>query len=177
MADLKTYIHSSSEQGLSSITTIIVGSQGVVLIDPPFLIPDAKSVIQWVKKTTPLPLKAVFVTHHHPDHFFSANPILEAWPEAQFLAAPYVRAGIDREYDEKVEYWPKVMGKDNVPEAPRKPDVFNFSFFTLTGNEESPICLLGPLQGDAIDHTLFWLPTERTIVCGDAIYARSTHVW
>jgi len=174
---LQTHIHVSSEQGLSSITTLIVGSKSAALIDPPFLIPDAKSIVKWIKDKTSLPLKAVFVTHHHPDHFFSANPILEAFPDSRFLAAPYVRAGIDREYEEKVKYWPSVMGKEMVPEQPRKPDVFEHSFFVLDGDEQSPICLLGPVQGDSVDQTLFWLPTEKTIVCGDVIYARSTHVW
>ncbi|KAH7419410.1 beta-lactamase-like protein [Cadophora sp. MPI-SDFR-AT-0126] len=174
---LQTHIHSSSEKGLSSVTTLIVGAKSAILIDPPFLIPDANSVVSWIKKTTNLPLKAVFVTHHHPDHYFSANPILSAHPGAKFYAAPYVRAGIDREYDEKVKFWPTVYGKENVPENPRKPDPYPYSFILLEGNESSPIMLLGPVQGDSVDNTLFWLPSERTIVVGDALYGRSTHVW
>ncbi|PVH89513.1 Metallo-hydrolase/oxidoreductase [Cadophora sp. DSE1049] len=174
---LQTHIHSSSEKGLSSVTTLIVGAKSAILIDPPFLIPDANSVVSWIEKTTDLPLKAVFVTHHHPDHYFSANPILSAHPSAKFYAAPYVRAGIDREYDEKVKFWPTVFGKENVPENPRKPDPYPYSFILLEGNESSPIMLLGPVQGDSVDNTLFWLPSERTIVVGDALYGRSTHLW
>ncbi|KAF7114152.1 hypothetical protein CNMCM5793_007730 [Aspergillus hiratsukae] len=174
---LQTYHHASSTKGLSSITTLIVGTSESILIDPPFLIPDALSVVHWIKEITANPLKAVFVTHHHPDHFFSANPILDAFPTAKFYAAPYVLEGINREYDDKVKYWPTVFGRENVPEAPKKPEEFNFSFFLLNGNPESPVVLLGPLQGDSVDHTIFWLPTEKTVVCGDAIYGRSTHVW
>jgi len=85
-------------------------------------------------------------------------------------------AGIEREYDEKIKFWPTVYGK-LVPESPTKPTAFEHSLFVLEGNEQSPVILLGPLQGDSVDHTLFWIPTERTIVCGDAVYARSTHVW
>ncbi|OJJ82712.1 MBL fold metallo-hydrolase [Aspergillus glaucus CBS 516.65] len=174
---LETYHHSSSTRGLSSITTLIVGATESVLIDPPFLIQDAESVVRWVKATTTTPLKAVFVTHHHPDHFFSANPILEAFPSAKFYAAPYVLAGINREYDDKVKYWPSIFGKESVPEAPRKPEAFDFTFFILQGNPENPVMLLGPLQGDSVDHTIFWLPAERTVICGDTVYGRSTHVW
>jgi len=58
-----------SEKGLSSVSTLILGSKSAVLIDPPFLVPDAKAVVEWIKKKTSLPLKAVFVTHHHPDHY------------------------------------------------------------------------------------------------------------
>lgn len=101
---LQTHILSSSEKGLSSITTLIVGDRCAALVDPPFLVPDANAVVKWIKETTDLPLKAIFVTHHHPDHYFSANPILEAFPESKLFAAPYVCAGIDREYDEKVKY-------------------------------------------------------------------------
>ena len=100
---LKTYHVSSSEKGLSSVTTLIVGSKAAALIDPPFLVPDAEAVVAFVKQKTTVPLKCVFVTHHHPDHYFSANPILDAFPESQLFAAPYVCAGIDREYDEKVK--------------------------------------------------------------------------
>jgi len=88
-----------------------------------------------------------------------------------------VCAGIDREYDEKVKFWPTVYGKENVPASPTKPTPFHHSLFVLEGNEQSPVILLGPLQGDSVDHTLFWLPSEKTIICGDAVYARSTHVW
>lgn len=86
---LQTHIISSSETGLSSVTTLIVGSEVAALIDPPFLVPDANAVVDFVKKTTSLPLKCVFVTHHHPDHYFSANPILDAFPGSELFAAPY----------------------------------------------------------------------------------------
>lgn len=177
MAPLKTYIHSSSVKGLSSVTTLVVGDKAAVLFDPPFLVPDAESIVQWIKKTTDLPLRAVFITHHHPDHYFSANPILDAWPKSTMHAAPYVCAGIDREYDEKVIYWPTLFGRENIPEKPRKPTPFEFTFFHIEGNEDSPIILLGPLQGDSVDHTLFWLPKEKVVICGDSVYARSTHAW
>jgi glyoxylase-like metal-dependent hydrolase (beta-lactamase superfamily II) len=175
-APLQTFIHSASDEGLSSITSLIVGSKNAVLIDPPHLIADGRSVVKWIKETTTLPLKAIFVTHHHPDHFYSADIILDAFPAAQLYAAPYVRAGIDREYDDKVVYWNEMLPGKMV-ERPRKPDPYPFSFFVIDGNPESPIMLLGPVQGDTVDHTLFWLPREKTIICGDAVYARSTHVW
>jgi glyoxylase-like metal-dependent hydrolase (beta-lactamase superfamily II) len=177
---LETYFHISSEKGLSSVTSLIIGSKEAILFDPPFLIPDANDTVTWIKQKLEAgnqTLKAIFVTHHHPDHFFSANPILEAFLEARFFAAPYVLAGINKEYDDKVVYWPSIFGRENIPEKPRKPDPFEYTFFVLDGNPESPVHLLGPVQGDSVDHTIFWLPKERTLICGDSVYARSTHVW
>lgn len=173
---LDIYTVSSSVKGLSSVTTVLVGEAGAVVIDPPFLVPDSKAVVDLVKSKTNNPVVAVFVTHHHPDHYFSANPILDAFPNATLYAAPYVCAGIDREYDEKIVYWPSVFG-DEVPKHPTKPTPYPYSFFVLPENPTSLVMLLGPVQGDSVDHTLFWLPRERTIICGDAVYARSTHVW
>ncbi|KAL1614954.1 hypothetical protein SLS56_011971 [Neofusicoccum ribis] len=120
---LKTYHHISSIKGLSSVTTLIVGPNNSILIDPPFLIQDAESVLTWIHTVAPCTnLAAVFVTHHHPDHYFSANPILEDFQSAEFLAAPYVCAGIEREYDEKVQFWPAIYDKENFsPRAPAKP--------------------------------------------------------
>lgn len=86
---LETYTLSSSEKGLSSVTTLIVGTEAAAIIDPPFLIPDANAVVQWAKGKLSVPVKAVFVTHHHPDHYFSANPILDAFPGSRLYAAPY----------------------------------------------------------------------------------------
>lgn len=120
LAHLQTHVHSSSEKGLSSVSTLIVGTKSAILIDRPSLIPDALAIVSWIKSTTPSHLAAVFITHHHPDHCFSANPILEAWPQANF-ATPYVRAGIDCEYVEKVNFWLEVFRRDNVPETPRNP--------------------------------------------------------
>jgi glyoxylase-like metal-dependent hydrolase (beta-lactamase superfamily II) len=193
MPPLRTKIHISSEKGLSSISTLILGSKQAILIDPPFLLADALSIVSFIKSNTNLPLSAVFITHHHPDHYFSANPILDAWPEAKLLAAPYVCAGIEREYDSKVEYWPKVYGKENFHERPpQKPTPFQFSFFQLEGDEDCPVVLLGPVQGDSVDHTLFWIPegvsiddggsggkygAKGLVICGDSVYARTTHVW
>lgn len=65
---LKTQHHISSVKGLSSVTTLITGPTDSILIDPPFLLQDAESVVDWIRTTAPnTNLAAVFVTHHHPD--------------------------------------------------------------------------------------------------------------
>ncbi|KAK4684379.1 hypothetical protein P7C73_g5795, partial [Tremellales sp. Uapishka_1] len=173
---LKTYHHSNSVEGLSSITSLIVGSEGCVVIDAPFLIPDGKAVVKWIQEITSVPVVAIFATHHHPDHYFSANALLEQWPKASFLAAPYVRAGIDREYDDKIIYWPTVFG-DKVYTHPAKPEPYPYSFFIIPGEAQSPVVLIGPVQGDTVDHSMFYLPKEKTLITGDCMYGESIHLW
>lgn len=176
---LRVEYRSSSVMGLNSVTTLIIGSQSAVLVDPPFLVPDAKEVVLWIKSSLNQgqKLHAIWCTHHHPDHYLSANPILDAFPEASFLTAAYVRAGIDREYDEKRVFWPKAFGADKIPEWPAKPEVYPYSLMQLPGDASSPIVILGPIVGDTVDHATLWLPTEKVFVAGDALYGRTTSLW
>lgn len=173
---LKLYTHVASESGLSAVSTLIVGTKGAVIIDPPLLLQDAQSLISFVRSKTPNPISAVFTSHHHPDHYFTASLILEAYPAAQFFAAPYVTRAIDQEYDDQVAFWQEKAGFNKVQSRPLKPSSYEYSFFTLPDDMTSPIILMGPVQGNCADHTIFWLPTERTIVAGDVVFARSTHV-
>ncbi|OOF95726.1 hypothetical protein ASPCADRAFT_506562 [Aspergillus carbonarius ITEM 5010] len=152
---IQTHHHSSSTNGLSSLTTLLTTPSSSLLIDPPFLLPDAQATLTWITTLTPHPPVAIFLTHHHPDHFFSTNPILSAFPEAKFYAAPYVLARINNEYDQKRTYWPTLLGEDLVPTTPRKPDPYPFSFFCLDGEV---VVLLGPVQGDSVEQTVFWIP-------------------
>ena len=60
------HTHISSETGLSSVTSIVIGSKSTIIIDPPSLIPDALSVAEQTEPLTSNPVVAVFVTHHLP---------------------------------------------------------------------------------------------------------------
>ena len=81
-----------------------------------------------------------------------------------------------------------MFGPERIPLHPKTPEPFYHTFFTLEGDESSPIHLLTPLQGDTVDHTIFWLPRERIIVAGphpylriliigDAVYGRTHPLW
>jgi glyoxylase-like metal-dependent hydrolase (beta-lactamase superfamily II) len=53
--------------GLSSVSTLIVGTNAAVLIDPSFFLTDAAECAEWIKKKIgKKELSAVFITHHHP---------------------------------------------------------------------------------------------------------------
>lgn len=121
LSQLETHIHVNSEKGLSSISTLIIRVKSTVLIDPLVLLSDAEDIVQWIKSKTTCPLQAIFVTHHHPDHYFAANAILDAFPTAKSLTAPYVRAGIDLEFDAKLPLM-QGMFPGQIAELPRRPD-------------------------------------------------------
>lgn len=57
------------------------------------------------------------------------------------------------------------------------PTPYDSTFFTLPGDEESPIHLVGSLVGDTIDETLFWIPSISTLIAGDSVYSHTMHIW
>jgi glyoxylase-like metal-dependent hydrolase (beta-lactamase superfamily II) len=66
-ARLQTDHYVSSDMGLSSVSTLITGTNAAVLIDPSFFLTDAAECAQWIKKKIGnKELAAVFITHHHP---------------------------------------------------------------------------------------------------------------
>jgi glyoxylase-like metal-dependent hydrolase (beta-lactamase superfamily II) len=176
---LQTYTQSSSGHGFCSMLTLIVGKTSAVLVDPPFMIADAEALLKWIKTITNNPITAIFTSHHHPDHFWSANIVIESYPSAKLYAAPYILndilSDILKEYEAKPPFVQNLLGA-KASMRPTKPEPYPWSFFLLDGNASSPIMLLGPMQGD-YNSTIFWLPAERTLIAGDIIYARDIHIW
>jgi hypothetical protein len=91
---------------------------------------------------------------------------LDAFPEARFYASPQVLKALNNEIEGKILHWRGMFGEERIPLHPQVPEPFYHTFFTLEGDESSPIHLLAPLQGDTVDHTIFWLPKERIIIAG-----------
>lgn len=66
---LTTDHYVSSEMGLSSVSTLIIGTKAAVLVDPSFFLTDAAECAAWIKKKIgSKELSAVFITHHHPEY-------------------------------------------------------------------------------------------------------------
>lgn len=178
---LQTDYYVSSDLGFNSVSTLITGTEAAVLIDPSFFLTDARECATWIKtKIGAKELSAIFVTHHHPviprqcetdfkDHYFGANAILESFPNARLYATPETLAAIHNEIEDKIPHWREVFGPERIALQPQIPEPFQHTFFTLKGDETNPIHLLAPLQGDTIDHTIFWLPKERVLITGNII--------
>ncbi|KAH7230342.1 hypothetical protein MRS44_011973 [Fusarium solani] len=173
-SQLKSYHLESSEPTLCSVSTLIIGSQAGVLFDPPWFTKDGERLAEWAKDLLQdKPLSAIFTTHHHPDHTWSVNQLLEAFPAAKYYSTPQTRHAFVESTADKVRFWKTVVGEGNFPDEPVTPEAFNHTFFTLPGDESSPFVLLSPLIGDAVDHAAFWLPAERILIAGDLVYGKA----
>jgi glyoxylase-like metal-dependent hydrolase (beta-lactamase superfamily II) len=173
---LESHVYVNSLAGLYSLTTLIVGATTAVLIDPPQATADAEGILNWNKLKTVHPITAIFSSHHHPDHYWSADVILKEYPRAKFFATPHTCSEIRKDFEEKKAFMGAWYG-DDILANPRLPEPYPCSFFVLPGNLSQPVILLGPLQGDTVNCTMFWMPGEGTVITGDVIFGRNTHVW
>lgn len=61
--------------------TLITGDRDAVLVDVPFARSDAYRVVASILDSGKT-LKAVIITHDHPDHFFGLDVLADAFPNA-----------------------------------------------------------------------------------------------
>jgi glyoxylase-like metal-dependent hydrolase (beta-lactamase superfamily II) len=165
---LKVQIVTSSPGSLNTNFTLVMGEKEAVLIDAPFLKSDAHRLVGDILDSGKT-LKAIFVTHMHPDHFFGLAVLKDAFPEVQVYAQPQAAAEFERAYANRLAFWGPQIGA-NAPSRPVAPTPYAEKTYTLEGQ---PIELIGPVQGDAAVSTLFWVPSARAVICGDVVFNQS----
>lgn len=162
---LKVEVLRNSAGSLYSNTALIEGEHDAVLVDPPFTKADAHRVVAMVLDSGKH-LTAVFVTHDHPDHYFSMDVIAEAFPDAQIVAHPTVVADIWKSLPFKVKRWSPMLGP-NGPAHPSAPAAMTGDTIMLEGHA---LEVLGPMQGDHVHATALWVPDIKALIAGDLVY-------
>jgi glyoxylase-like metal-dependent hydrolase (beta-lactamase superfamily II) len=147
------------------------GEKDAVLIDVPFSRADALRVVADILDSGKT-LKAVIVTHDHPDHFFGLDVLADAFPEARLLAAPVVVQDMTRSVPIKFDRWSGQLGA-NAPRRPVIPAAMQGDAYLLEGHK---LQVIGPMQGDHVRSTIVWDEETRTLVAGDVVY-NGMFVW
>lgn len=161
----------TSAGSLFSNAALIMGEQDAVLVDPPFTQADAHRVAAMVLDSGKR-LTHIFVTHDHPDHFFSMDVLREAFPDAEIVAHPTVVADIWRSLPFKIRRWSPVLGA-NGPAFPSAPNALTGDTIMLEGHE---LKVLGPMQGDHVHSTALWAPEIKALFPGDIVF-NEMHLW
>src|SRR3569833_4173646 len=81
-------VPSAANQSFMNNPAWVVTIVGVVVIDPGSCVHVGRMVVEQIRKTTDKPVTHVFDTHVHGDHWPGNQAILEAWPNATFIAHP-----------------------------------------------------------------------------------------
>jgi len=168
---LTATVFTSSPGGFLVNSTLVTGEKEAVLIDAQFSLADAHRLIAQIlesKKT----LTTVYITHGHPDHYFGLVAIKQAFPKAKLVTHAAALAEMKKTWQAKVKQWGPMYG-DLVPQAPVLPAVLPGKTITLEGQT---LEIHAPVQGDATDNSYVWIPSIKTVVAGDIVFA-NVHVW
>jgi glyoxylase-like metal-dependent hydrolase (beta-lactamase superfamily II) len=144
---------------------LIKGEKKAVLVDAPWTRADAHRVVAMILDSG-RELETAFITHDHPDHFFSMEVITEAFPNAKVVAHPTVVADIWRSLPFKVKRWYPVLGA-NAPKRPTAPLPLEGETIDLEGRA---LKVLGPFQGDYAHSTALWAPSIGALFPGDLVF-------
>lgn len=170
-APLEIEVIQTGAGSLYADMTLVKGEHRAVLIDAPFTRADAHRVVAAVLESGKQ-LETIFVTHDHPDHFFSLEVITDAFPDARVIAAPQVVDDIWKSIPVKLKRWGPMLGR-NGPKHPIAPVALEGKSFQLEGHV---LEVIGPLQGDHVHSTAVWIPDAKTLAAGDLLF-NEMHLW
>ena len=161
-------VYTSSPNGFSVTSTLVYGERDLVLIDPQFLLSEAREVVERIRATGRT-LTTIYTTHAHPDHFLGVAAIKEAFPDARYVALPQVRERIATAWPARRNFWVATYGDDLPSETPIMPEPVE-GVLLLEGHE---LHITGEVMGDGPGNSFVHIPVLDAVVAGDIVFNRA----
>lgn len=172
-ADTEPALHlevfTSSPNGFSVTSTLVYGENELILIDPQFLLSEARQVADEIRARGRT-LTTIYTTHAHPDHFFGVAAILEAFPDARYVALPEVAERMVTSWPARHEFWVQTYPDDLPSAEPILPEALEVPELDLEGHV---LEIVGPVEGDGPGNTFVYIPDLRAVVAGDTVFNNS----
>ena len=137
-----------------------------VLLDAQWTLSNAHRVIAEVLETG-RNLTTIYLTHAHPDHYFGAGVIAQAFPNARVVAIPSEADIINKQFFGKVEHWEGIIGTQNVCRVETKVEFLKEDYFELEGQ---PLEIISKVMGDMRYNTMVWIPSIKTLYASDVLF-------
>lgn len=152
---------------------VIVGDQGVVVVDAQATPLLARSVQARIAEVTQLPVTQVVLTHYHAVRVLGAS----GYPARSILASEATRDLIvergQQDMDSEIGRFPRLFrGREEVPGLTWPTQTFANRMSLWHGEREARIIQIG--RSHTAGDTVVWLPKERVLFAGDAVEAGAT---
>jgi glyoxylase-like metal-dependent hydrolase (beta-lactamase superfamily II) len=147
----------------------IVTSEGVVVVDALASPRQGAALLRAIRTVTPLPIRWLILTHHHPDHTFGAIVFRRAG--ARVIAHPDARTlASEGGPDAMVANWVRVVGLD----AMRGFAFADSADRPVTGSDTlrmggRTVVIMHPGAGHTPGDLVVWLPAGRVLFAGDLL--------
>lgn len=149
-------------------TGVIVGDDGVMVIDAQATPRMAEDVIAKIRTVTDKPIKYVLLTHYHAVRVLGASGY-----DAQEIIASrdtydlIVERG-QQDYESELGRFPRLFqGADSIPGLTWPTIVFDNKMTLFMGKKRVEIMRLG--RGHTKGDTVVWLPEDRVLYSGDLV--------
>ena len=166
-APLTLEVFTSTPHGYSVTSTLVYGERDLLLIDPQFLLSEARQVVDLIESTGRT-LTTIYTTHAHPDHFLGVAAILEAFPDARYVALPEVVERMKTSWPARRNFWYPTYGDDLPGEEAILPEPLAQPVLVLEGHE---MPITGEQIGlDGAGNSFVHIPVLDAVVTGDIVF-------
>jgi glyoxylase-like metal-dependent hydrolase (beta-lactamase superfamily II) len=149
-------------------TGVIVGDDGVMVIDTQATPAMAREVIRRIRKVSSKPIRYVVLSHYHAVRVLGASAY-----KAQQVIASQRTLGLIRERGRQdmaseIGRFPRLFrGKESIPGLTWPTMVFKDEMTVMMGSLE--VRLLHPGPGHTGGDTIVWVPAEKVLFSGDLV--------
>jgi len=158
-------VFTSPDDQFAVNSVIVEGEHEVMLVDAQLSKTSAENVLREIKKTKK-PLRVVYITHEHADHFLGLEAFKKAFPAVRIIATAAVVDRINQVYRQKIDKWQAILGAGASSQVVQI-SKFDGSYLEFEG---SRIDVIKDIQGDTDQNTMLWIPGRRILIAGDVLF-------
>jgi glyoxylase-like metal-dependent hydrolase (beta-lactamase superfamily II) len=159
----------SNDLGFRVASVIIVGKEGCVLVDTQWTLSNAHRVLAEILEIG-VPLKAIYLSHAHPDHYFGTKVFLDAFPDCKAYMDPDTIHEIHEQFLPKIEHWLTEIPAINCPQEEFPIEPLPEAVLMLDGER---IEMTYKVWGDLKYNTKVWVPSIKTVICSDIVFNKA----
>lgn len=149
-------------------TGVIVGDDGVMVIDTQATPHMARKVVEHIRAVTDKPVKAILLTHYHAVRVLGAAAYGAETVIASRGTWDLIRERGQFDYDSELGRFPRLFeGAETIPGLTWPTIVFDGRLTVDLGNR--PVEIWSPGRGHTQGDTIAWLPDQKILYSGDLV--------
>ncbi len=149
-------------------TGVIVGDDGVMVIDTQATPRMAAKVIEKIRAVTDKPVKYILMTHYHAVRVLGAAAYQAENVIASRLTHDLIQERGQFDYDSELGRFPRLFeGAESIPGLTWPTIVFDGTLTVDLGNR--PVEIWSPGRGHTQGDTIAWLPDQKILYAGDLV--------